>query len=96
MSENLLAQFELLLDAGKIEEAKAMLETLATRELSEAEQAESKLLLARLYVKLTNAVNQAYLDTLKDAIDQLKELNAREREFIEKMKLAKTRVELAK
>lgn len=91
-----LTQFELLLDAGKIEEAKAMLETLAARELTEEERSEAKVLMARLYVKLTNAVNQDYLDTVKEAIDQLKDLETREKAFIEKVKLAKTRMELAK
>jgi len=94
MSENLLTQFELLLDAGKVDEAKAMLEELAGRELSEDERAESQLLLARLYVKLTNAINEAYLDTLKDGIEQLKALNAKERAYIDQVKLAKARLQL--
>jgi len=96
MNQNVLTQFELLLDAGQVEEAKAMLAQLANRELSAEERAESKVLLARLYIKLTNAINEAYLDTLKDGIEKLKALNAREKAFIEKVKLAKTRLELQK
>lgn len=91
-----LKQFELLLDAGKIEEAKALLDKVANRELSKEEQAEAKVLMARLYVRLNNAVNQAYLDTVKESIEQLKALEAKQKALIEKVKLTKTRLELAK
>ena len=91
---DLLTQFELLLEAGKLDEAKQMLRSLAAREPTAEERGAAKALLARLYVKLSNAINQAYLETLKDAIVSLKELDAKEKAFLEKVKLAETRSSL--
>lgn len=90
-----VAQFELLLDAGKFEEAKQALAELSRRPLSSDEQADTKILLTRLYIKLSNAVNEAYLATLTDAIAQLKDLNGKEKAFLDKVKLAETRAGLA-
>ena len=93
---DLLTQFEILLEDGKLEEAKAMLAKLASRELTKEEVAEANMLEARLSIKLTNAINQAYLDTLDESIAQLTELQARNRGLDEKVKLARTRASLAK
>ena len=90
-----ITQFELLLEAGKFEEAKQTLAELSRRPLSSDEQADAKILLTRLYIKLSNAVNEAYLATLKDAIAQLKDLNVKEKAFMDKVKLAETRAGLA-
>lgn len=91
-----LTQFESLLEAGKLQEAKEMLGELASRELTPKEEAEAKVLQARLEIKLENAINAAYIDTLDTSIAQLKELQATGRSFFEKVKLAKTRAELQK
>ena len=93
---DLLTQFELLLEDGKLEEAKAMLAKLASRELTKEEVAEANMLEARLSIKLTNAINQAYVDALDESIAQLTELQARNRGLNEKVKLARTRASLAK
>jgi len=93
---NLLTAFELLLQAGKLQEAKKMLGALASRDLTPKEKAEARILQTRLHIKLTNAINQAYIDTLDASIEQLKTLQAKGRAFFEKVKLAKTRAELAK
>ena len=93
---DLLTQFELLLEDGKLEEAKVMLAKLASRELTKEEVAEANMLEARLSIKLTNAINQTYLDTLDESIAQLTELQARNRGLNEKVKLARTRASLAK
>ena len=73
-----------------------MLAKLASRELTKEEVAEANMLEARLSIKLTNAINQAYLDTLDESIAQLTELQARNRGLDEKVKLARTRASLAK
>lgn len=93
---NLLTAFELLLQAGKLQEAKKMLGALANLDLTPKEKTEAKVLQARLAIKLTNAINQAYIDTLDTSIEQLKNLQAKGRAFFEKVKLAKARAELAK
>ncbi len=90
-----LTQFELLLEAGKLEEAQAMLKMLAASEFK-GKQGEAKALLTRLYIRLSNAINQAYLETLKEAIATLKGLDSREKLLAESMKLADARAELAK
>ena len=92
---DILAQFELLLKEKKIEEAKAMLGELVRRELSPQEEAEAKILQARLSIKLTNAINQAYIDTLDESIARLKDIQKAERGLDEKVKLAETRSALA-
>ena len=79
-----------------MEEAKAMLGKLATRELLPEEEAEAKVLQARLSIKLTNAINQAYIDTLDESIAELKAIQMAERDLDEKVKLAETRASLAK
>ena len=48
-----------------------MLASLVGRDLTLEEEGESKALLTRLYIKLTNAINEAYLETLKDSIAKL-------------------------
>ena len=73
-----------------------MLAKLASRELTKEDVAEANMLEARLSIKLTNAINQAYLDTLDESIAQLTELQARNRGLDEKVKLARTRASLAK
>ncbi len=88
---DILTQFEGLLKAGKIEEAKAMLGKLAERELTPDEEAEAKVLQTRLSIKLTNAINKAYLETLDESIEKLKSLNRIGRAFDEKVKLAEAR-----
>lgn len=93
---NLLTQFELLLKALKWQEAKKMLEKLVNQELTPKEEAEAKVLQARLEIKLENAINAAYIDSLDESIGRLKELQAKGRAFFEKVKLAKTRAELAR
>lgn len=93
---NLLTQFELLLKALKWKEAKEMLEKLANDKLTPKEEAEAKVLQARLAIKLENAINEAYIATLDSSIERLKNLQAKGRSFFEKVKLAKTRAELAK
>ncbi len=91
-----LTQFELLLEAGKLHEAKEMLGELANRELTQKEEAEAKVLQARLSIKLTNAIDEAYIEMLDQSIEQLKKLQAKGRTFFEKVKLAETRAQLAK
>ncbi len=91
-----LTQFELLLEAGKLKEAKEMLGELANRDLTPKEEVEAKVLQARLSIKLTNAIDEAYIETLDQSIEQLKKLQAKGRTFFEKVKLAKTRAELSK
>lgn len=93
---DILTQFELLLKEKKIEEAKAMLGELARRELSPQEEAEAKILQTRLSIKLTNAINQAYLETLDESIARLKNIQKTERGLDESVKLAKARADLAK
>ena len=92
--KDILTQFELLLEAGKIEEAKALLKMLASRELTKEEKNEAKMLQARLSLKLTNAINQAYLDTLDESIEQLKALRSAQQGLHESVKLAKARASL--
>jgi len=96
MKNDPLTQFELLLEAGKLEEAKEMLGVIAVHELSPREKGEAKALLTRLYIRLSNAISEAYLETLKEAIVRLKEVDEREKAFIEKIKLAETRAGLVK
>lgn len=91
-----LTEFEILLDAGKLEEARNMLGALANRELTDKEAAEAKVLQARLSIKLKNAFDEIYIETLDQSIEQLKELQTKGHAFFEKVKLAKTRAELAK
>lgn len=91
-----LTQFELLLKEGKMEEAKAMLGSLASRKLSPEEEASAKVLQMRLSIKLQNAINRAYIDSLDDSINKLKELRNMGRNLDEKVKLAETRSSLAK
>lgn len=91
-----LTEFEILLDAGKLEEARNMLGALANRELTDKEAAEAKVLQARLSIKLKNAIDETYIETLDQSIEQLENLQAKGRAFFEKVKLAKTRAELAK
>jgi outer membrane PBP1 activator LpoA protein len=93
---NLLTAFELLLQAGKLQEAKKMLGELARRDLTPKEKDEAKILQERLHIKLINAINGAYIDTLDASIAQLKQLQTKSRAFFEKVKLAKTRAELSK
>ena len=93
---DILAQFELLLEAGKLDEAKQMLGALASRELTKEEKAAARVLQERLAIKLTNAINQAYLDTLDESIEQLKALNERGRALADKVKLAEARASLTK
>ncbi|HCB35664.1 MAG: hypothetical protein A2W52_00045 [Candidatus Taylorbacteria bacterium RIFCSPHIGHO2_02_49_25] len=93
---DLLTTFELLLQAGKLREARKMLEALADRGLTAKEKAEANILQSRLSIKLANAINQTYIDALDASIEQLKTLQAKGRAFFEKVKLAKTRSELAK
>ncbi len=90
-----LAQFESLLKVGKIEDAKAMLGLLAKRKLLPEEEAEAKVLQTRLSIKLTNAINQAYINTLDESIAKLKELGGMEKKLDESVKLAETRASLA-
>lgn len=90
-----VAQFGALVKANKLEEAKALLSTFGSLPETAEERAESKLFLADLYIKLTNAMNQAYLDVLNDSIQQLKLLNAKDKAIDEKAKLAETRASLA-
>lgn len=91
-----LETFELLLEAGKIEEAKAMLGELAARELTEEEEGGAKALLTRLYVRISAEANEAYRKTLEDSIKQLKEINSKEKAMIDKLKLTQARSGLAK
>ena len=91
-----LTQFEGLLKAGKIEEAKAMLGSLSARELTPEEEASAKVLQARLSIKLTNAINRAYLETLDESIAKLKALQAASRSLDDTVHLAKTRGNLSK
>ncbi len=95
MAHHLVEQFERLVDDGKLEEAKRQLAELAKTPASSEEQAEMKILLTRLAVKLHNAAGEAYLAELKDAIAELKELNAKEKAFTDKVKLAETRTGLS-
>ncbi|OHA21537.1 MAG: hypothetical protein A2849_03890 [Candidatus Taylorbacteria bacterium RIFCSPHIGHO2_01_FULL_51_15] len=90
-----VAQFKALLDAGKLEEAKALLSTLGSLPETAEERAEAKLFMTDLYVRLTNAANQAYLDILHDSIAKLKVLAAKDRDIDEAAKLAKARASLA-
>lgn len=92
---DILTQFELLLKEKKIEEARAMLGELAKRELAPQEEAEAKILQTRLSIKLTNAINQAYIETLDESIARLKDIQKAERDLDEKVKLAETRSALA-
>ena len=93
---NLLKAFELLIEAGKLKEAKDMMQALANSDLTPKEEAEAKVLQTRLSIKLLNAINGAYIDTLDSSIEQLKTLQSKGRAFFEKVKLWKTRAELSK
>ncbi len=90
-----VAQFEALVGANKLEEAKALLGTLGSLPETAEDKAEFKLFMTDLYVRLTNANNQAYLDVLNESIEKIKFLNSKDREIDEKGKLAETRASLA-
>ena len=91
-----VAKFEALVQAGKLQEAKELLSTFGSLPETDEEQAETKLFLADLYVRLSNAVNESYLAALDGAIKKLKALDAKEKEIDEKVTLAKTRASLAR
>lgn len=86
--------FKSLLDAGKLEEAKQLLSTFGSLPESAEERAELKLFLTDMYVSLSNAVSQNYLDTLHDAIAKLKLLDAKDKEIDEKARLMTARASL--
>lgn len=90
-----IAQFEKLLAEGKLEEAKKSLAGLASLPVSKEERGDADVVLTRLYLKLTNALNQNYLETLEDATATLKALRVREKKFEEEAALARTRASLA-
>ena len=90
-----VAQFEALVQACKLQEAKEFLSTFSSLPETDEEQAETKLFLTDLYVRLSNAVNESYLSALDGAIKKLKTLDAKEKEIDEKVALAKTRASLA-
>ena len=90
-----LSQFEELLKAEKFEEAKQLLSTFGSLQTTPEESAEAKLFITHLYLKLTNAVDGAYLGELEDAMQKLKILDAKEREIDEKAKLIQARISLA-
>ncbi len=92
----ILAQFESLLSSGKMQEAKTLLASLLKSDLTPKEEAEMKILQMRLSIKLTNAINKAYIETLDVSIEGLKKLGAAEHTLDEKVNLAKARAALAK
>ena len=89
-----LSQFEELLKAEKFEEAKQLLSTFGSLQTTSEETAEAKLFITQLYIKLTNAVDGAYLGELQDAMQKLKILDAKEKELDEKAKLIQARISL--
>lgn len=90
-----LEKFESLLKADKFEEAKQLLSTFGSLNVSPEEATEGKLFITELYMRLMNAANKAYLSTLDEAIQKLKILDVKEREVDEKLNLAKARAGLA-
>jgi hypothetical protein len=90
-----IAQFEKLLADGKLEDAKKALAGFGSTPVSEDEKLETKIMLTRLYIKLTNALNQDYLKTLEEATAGLKTINASEKKFDEQVALARARASLA-
>ena len=90
-----LNKFEALLKADNIEEAKELLSTFGSLATTPEEEAEAKLFITHLYIKLTNAINKAYIGALDDSLEKLKLLDTKEKQIVDKLTLAKTRVSLA-
>ncbi len=94
--KDIRTQFELLLKAGKLEEAKAMLAGFAAEQHPEGERLDALMLETRLSIKLTNAINASYLASLNEAVERLEALQAVERKLHESVKLAEARAALTK
>lgn len=89
-------KFEALLEAKKIDEAKAMIAEMFAADLSEAEQGAVYTQLAVAKLKLDNAVNRRYKAVLENVVEGLRELKKASTEADDKINLMGVRGKLAK
>ncbi len=91
-----IKNIESLLDEGKFDDVKAIINSIANAQFSLREKGEAFVGFASIYMDISNAINTRYRDTLQQAIAGMKELNKAEVSHNEKIKLAEVRGELNK
>ena len=70
-------KFKKLLEEGKVEEAKLVLQVFIAKQISPREQGEALLAMASMYMEIENTVNREYLQILDQAIAELGRLKKR-------------------
>lgn len=80
-----------LIAEKKFEEAGALIKEAIQQPMTEKERGDALMGSASMYLKLSNMVSQGYKDALKEAIQNVKALNATETKVKEKISLAEVR-----
>ncbi len=84
-------KFYELLKAGKLNEAKALLEEYFKQKPSEEEKAAVMVAVTDAYVRAKNEIDQAYIQELDEAERLLKEIKADEQKLEDQQKLDEAR-----
>lgn len=89
-------QFDLLLSEGKYEEAKQLLKDFIDSEWTKDDEGEYYVGLIEEYLKMSNAINQAYLDEVAEIEAQLKQLDEIQSDADKNVALNNIRDDIAK
>ncbi len=89
-----VAEIEALIQAGKLSDAQKALEVFFLQPLSDKEQGKIYADLLTSYIDIVNSANQEYMHALKNALDHIKEIHAREKKAGDTITLAEVRANL--
>jgi hypothetical protein len=87
-------QFKKLLAEGKQDEARELLERLLAEAISPEEQGRAIIAMVSAHMEAQNTINEEYLRILKNAADELTQINKRESKLSDAINLVKTRKHL--
>jgi hypothetical protein len=91
-----ISQLETLLGAGKLDEARAIIQAAVNEKMTDEEKGSALATIAEVYVDIQNTINAEHLEALKEAIAGLKIIDAAEDKAKDQEELAKVRGELGK
>lgn len=89
-------KLEVLMDQGKWEEAKSLLDTSLASDLAPEERGAAYVQFASIYMRVKNELNRRYKESLEDAIGILKNIKAREKEVDQKISAGQVKGEIKK
>ncbi|HEV7702353.1 MAG TPA: hypothetical protein VGO63_02840 [Candidatus Paceibacterota bacterium] len=89
-----IKKIELLLEKGDYNSVRQIVEKMVEKNLTDEERGEGLAAIASVYLDISNAINENYVDALREAIEGMKKINQAEKVVKEDINVRDIRAKL--